>query len=147
MSREFMKGEKAMLDRVHNADVGKLILRLTAGILILFHGVAKIVKPETIGWIGQQLGSYGLPSFLAYGVYVGEVVAPVLIILGLFTRLGGLLVAINMLVALALAHTHELFNIGDHGQWVIELQIFYLMTGIAIFFLGSGKYAVKPDVS
>ena len=134
-----------MLDSVHNADIGKLLLRLTTGILILFHGVSKIIHPDNVAWIGQMLGNNGLPSFLAYGVYVGEVVAPILIILGLFTRVGGLLVAINMIVALLLVHTHEILTLGDHGQWIIELQMFYLMSGLAILFLGSGKYAVKPD--
>lgn len=136
-----------MLDVIHNADVGKLVIRLTTGVLILFHGVSKIIHPDNVAWIGQMVGNAGLPSFLAYGVYVGEVVAPVLIILGLFTRLGGLLVAINMIVALLLVHTHEIFSLGDHGQWTIELQVFYLMSGIAILFLGSGKFAIKPDIS
>lgn len=134
-----------MLDNIHNEDVGKLIIRLTTGILILFHGVSKIIHPESLESIGNMLGNYGLPSFIAYGVYVGEVVAALMLIVGIWSRIGGLLVVINMLFALALAHTGDIFRLGDHGQWAIELQMFYLMSGIAIMLLGSGKYAVKPD--
>ena len=134
-----------MLDVIHSDDVGKLLVRLTTGILMLFHGVAKVMKPDTLDWIGQQLGNYGLPSFIAYGVYVGEIVAAIMIIVGIYTRLGGLLIVINMIFAMILAHSDELFSLGDHGQWAIELQVFYLMMGVAVIFLGSGKYAIKPD--
>ena len=134
-----------MLDTLHNEHAGKLVLRLTVGVLMLFHGVSKVLHPDSLAWIGQQLNNIGLPAFISYGVYVGEVVAAVLIILGLFTRVGGLLIAINMLFALGLAHTNEIFRLGDHGQWAIELQLFYLLGGVTIMLLGSGKYAIKPD--
>ncbi|WP_213976007.1 DoxX family protein, partial [Serratia marcescens] len=61
-------------------DAGKLALRLTFGGLMLFHGVAKI--QHGIGWIADALQQQGLPAFIAYGVYVGEILAPILIVLG-----------------------------------------------------------------
>ena len=81
-----------MLDKLNTAftrvtdhpDFGKLLLRLTFGILILFHGVAKM--ENGVGWIAKMLQAAGLPGFIAYGAYIGEVIAPVLIILGIFTR-------------------------------------------------------------
>ena len=57
-----------------NLDTGLLILRLTLGILMLFHGIAKITNG--VGGIEGMLTSKGLPAFLAYGVYVGEVIVP-----------------------------------------------------------------------
>lgn len=130
---------------IDNDDVGKLLVRVTTGILMLFHGVAKVLHPESLAWIGQQLNSFGLPSFIAYGVYVGELVAALMIILGVYTRIGGLLIVINMVFAILLAHSHEIFSLGEHGQWAIELQVFYLMMGLAIVYFGSGKYAIKTD--
>lgn len=53
-------------------DAGILLLRLTIGILLLFHGVAKI--KHGVGWIVQMLQAAGLLGFIAYGVYIGEVV-------------------------------------------------------------------------
>ena len=85
------------------------------------------------------------PSFLSYGVYLGEIVAPILIIIGLYTRLGGLMIFVNMIFAIALAHSAELLTLGKHGGWALELQAFYLFGGLVIMLLGSGKIAIKPD--
>lgn len=134
-----------MNDLVKNDDLGKLILRLTLGILILLHGVAKIQSPATLEFIMGSLSNNGLPSFLAYGVFIGEVLAPLLIILGLFTRYSAIFIIINMLFAISLVHTAEIFLLSDNGGWQLELQGFYLFTALAMIFLGSGRYAIKPD--
>ena len=126
-------------------DVGRLILRLTGGSLILFHGVAKILHPESLDFISGMLSANSLPAFLVYGVYIGEVIAPVMVIVGYQARLGGLIMAINMLFALALAHTGDLFSLTEHGGLAVELQFFYLFTAVAVMFLGSGKYAFRQD--
>ena len=128
-----------------NDAVGKLILRLTLGVLILFHGVSKILNPGYLDSIGKQLISIGLPAAIAYGVYFGEVLAPLMIILGVFSRVGGLLVVVNMVFAMVLAHSDQLLTLSKSGGWALELQGFYLFCGIAIFFLGSGRIAIKPD--
>jgi putative oxidoreductase len=124
---------------------GKLIFRLSLGGLMLFHGVAKVTSPGSLQWIGTNLSSFGLPPELAYGVYAGEILAPVLIILGLFTRVGGLLMAINMIVAVLLVHMGELTAITSSGGWQLELQALYLFGGLALFFMGGGRYAVRPN--
>jgi len=130
---------------VKNEAVGKLVLRLTLGVLILFHGVAKLLHPGTLEFIGSQLAGLGLPEVLVYGVYVGEIIAPLMIILGILTRLGGLLIVINMIFAIVLAHAGDVFSLTGHGGWRLELQAFYLFCALAILFLGSGRMAVKPD--
>lgn len=134
-----------MIDSLKNEAVGKLVLRLTVGILMLFHGVGKLLHTGSIDFIGGRLAEAGLPAVLAYGVYIGEVIAPLMIILGIFSRLGGLFIVINMVFAVVLAHTGDLFSLTEHGGWRLELQGFYLFCGIAIMFLGSGKMAIKPD--
>ena len=128
-----------------NDAAGKLVLRLTVGGLILLHGIAKLLHPSALEYVGRQLNAVGLPSVLSYGVLVGEVVAPLLIILGIAARLGGLLVVVNMLFAIWLVHAGELFSMNKNGGWALELQGFYLFCGVVVFFLGSGKLAVRPD--
>ncbi|WP_350282800.1 DoxX family protein [Nitrosomonas sp.] len=128
-----------------NDALGKLTLRLTVGILILFHGVYKILNPGSLDFISTLLANVNLPQILAYGVYLGEVVAPLMVILGIFSRIGGLLIFGNTIFAIALAHRDELFTFTDHGGYALELQIFFLLTGLAVFFLGSGRFAIKPD--
>ena len=125
--------------------IGKLVIRLSAGIFMLFHGFAKILHPESLGFIRSMLEGVDLPAALAYGVYAGEVVAPLMIILGIYCRVGGLIVVVNMLFAIWLAHSADLFSLTEHCGWALELQGFYLFTGLALVFLGSGRYAVKPD--
>lgn len=128
-----------------NDALGKLILRVTVGVLILFHGVHKILHPASLDFINKQLASINLPTALAYGVYVGEVIAPLMVILGFFSRLGGLLIFGNMIFALVLAHRDQLFTLTNTGGWALELQGFYLFSGLTILFLGSGKMAIRPD--
>ena len=128
-----------------NADVGRLILRITVGGLMLFHGVAKILHPASLDFIEGMLTANNLPSFLAFAVYIGEVVAPIMVIVGYQARMGGLLIVVNMLFAMMLAHTGDLFSLSEHGGSAVELQLFYLLTAAAVMFLGSGKLAFKQD--
>lgn len=126
--------------------LGKLVLRLTLGILILFHGISKTMHPTgAITYVSGQLATAGLPTFLAYGVFVGETLAPIMIILGIYSRIGGLIIVINMIFAVVLVDGAQLFSLAKTGGWALELQAFYLFIGLALFFLGSGKIAVKPD--
>ncbi len=134
-----------MMNFIRNENLGKLILRLTVGFLMLFHGIAKITNPGTLDFIGSKLVATGLPSIISYGVYLGEIIAPLMIILGLFCRFGGVLLVGNMLFAIFLVHTGELFSVTPHGGWAIELQGFYLFCSLALVFLGSGRFALKPD--
>ncbi len=130
---------------MNNENAGKLTLRLTVGLLMLFHGVAKLIHPDSLDFIRMGLSGLGLPELLAYGVYVGEVLAPILLVAGIFSRWGGMLIVVNMLFAIGLAHTGDLFALTDHGGYRLELQMFYLLGGLAVMFLGSGRYAIKPD--
>ena len=126
---------------LENADLGKLILRLTLGGLMLFHGIAKLLHGT--GFIEGELASHGLPTLLAYGVFIGELLAPLMVVLGYQTRIGALLIVFNMLVAIALVHGHQLLSLGSNGGWALELQAFFLFTAVAVIFLGPGRYKLK----
>ena len=124
-----------------SANLGKLVLRLMLGGLLLFHGVAKL-QAVPVG-IMDRIAAMGFPSALGYLVYVGEVVAPALLILGLWTRVAALLVVINMVVAVLLAHAAQLGDVGDSGGYALELQAFYLFTAVALILLGGGRFGVR----
>jgi putative oxidoreductase len=123
------------------ADLGKLVLRLTLGILVLLHGIAKL-KGGLAGIVGM-VEAAGLPGFLGYGVLVGEVLAPVLVLIGAYARIGGLLIALNMLVAIALAHVGQLGQLNEQGGWALELQGMFLASAIAVGLLGPGTYSIN----
>lgn len=122
-------------------DLGKLLLRLMLGIFMLFHGYAKIVKG--VSGIEASLIGIGWPAWVAYGAYIGEVIAPLLVILGFYARLGGLLIAVNMIFAIVLSHSHQLTDLGRSGGWALELQGFFLLTGLVVALIGAGRYGVN----
>lgn len=121
-------------------DLGKLVLRLGLGILLLLHGLSKL--DGGVDWIAGMVAARGLPGFVAYGVYIGEIVAPVLIILGIYSRIGGLIAVINMLFVLGLVHMKDLFMLGKSGGWALELQGLYLVGGLVILLMGAGGYSL-----
>ena len=105
-----------------NNSFGLLILRLSTGGLLLFHGVAKLLGGLT--FLQGMLAAKGLPGFLAYGAVVGEVLAPLALIFGLFTRGAAAVVAFNMLVAIAMAHLGTLCSVDPNtGGWAVELPM------------------------
>ena len=121
-------------------DTGKLILRLALGILILLHGVSKIIGG--IDPIVVLVVKARLPASVAYLVYIGEVVAPVMMILGVWTRAAGVVIAINMVVAVILAHAHQVFTLSKTGGWALELQGMFFFAALAVALLGAGRLSM-----
>jgi putative oxidoreductase len=96
-------------------DIGKLILRLSVGILLLMHGLFKLM--HGIAGISALIHANGWPVWIAYGVYIGE-------------------------IAIYLAHSHQLFQLTKTGGWLLELQGLYLFGALAIALLGAGRFSV-----
>lgn len=124
-----------------NENTGKLILRITLGVLILLHGISKL--RGGIGWLDGMLANAGLPVFFKYGVYVGEVLAPLAVIAGWYSRIGAWLIAVNMLFALGLAHGAELLAFNENGALVLETQYMFFFSAIALALIGPGRHAVN----
>lgn len=135
------KGDERPTRPLASADLGRLVLRLAVGGLMLFHGVHK--AQHGIGGIEDLLAAKGLPEPLAYGVYVGEILAPALVIVGLFGRLGALVMVFNMAMAMWLAFGAGTFQVGEQGALATEVNWLYLAGALAIFFLGSGRLSLR----
>ncbi|MES2967006.1 MAG: DoxX family protein [Patescibacteria group bacterium] len=126
---------------VLSADHAKLILRLAVGFLVLLHGIFKLQNPAALDFVGGAFVAFGLPSALAYLVFIGEIVAPLMLITGYQTKIAAGLLAINLVVAVILVHLSELFTISpEGGGHALELQLMFLAGTLAIFGLGAGKY-------
>ena len=130
--------------RFRNLDLGKLILRVTCGGLLLLHGSNSAI--HGIQHIRDMVRNAGLPEFISYGNLVGEVVAPLFLIAGYKTRIAALVIAFNMLMSVLIAHRDIMFSRNDFGGWMIELNVFYFMTAIAVFLLGAGKFSLSRGV-
>lgn len=131
-------------------DVGRFLLRIAVGGLMLFHGIHKAMEPKSIEFIRGLLEaqfSKDVAQYLQYGVYVGEIVAPLMLVLGLATRMGAAIMAVNMGFAIWLAHGKDLAELGKHGQWAIELPAFYLLGALALLFLGGGRLGLDHVIS
>jgi putative oxidoreductase len=126
-------------------DIGKLLLRIDIAGLMIFHGYAKFTMGT--GMIQQTLLHNGVPGFVAYGVYVGEFFAPILIILGIFSRAFALIEAFDMIVAVLVAHTKDVFALKMGGAWGIELEAIYFFGSMTIFFIGAGRYKLLNNKS
>lgn len=79
----------------------------------LLHGVFKV--QSGVAWMEPMLAQNGLPKALAYGVDAGEVVAPILIVAGLWTRLAALVVAFDLLMAVVLVFRDKIFTLQESG--------------------------------
>ncbi len=118
-------------------DLGLLIFRVALGVMMLLHGIHKIF--HGISGIKSLTVANGFPEFLAYGVYLGEVVAPILIILGYRTRVFGAILAGNCVFAWYMAHRSQLFVLNAQGGWQIELLGLYFFGALLLVFTGGGK--------
>lgn len=124
-------------------DLGKFLLRLAVGGLMLFHGLHKLFAG--IDGISGMLIAKGFPGFIAYGVLVGEVIAPCLIILGILTRPAALVLAFTMIVAWLMVGMNETWTLDKTGAWAIESLVYFFIGALAVAFLGAGRFSVAGN--
>lgn len=128
-------------DFFRNNDLGLLLLRLTVGGLMLFHGVHKLIYG--VSFIEGMLQGLGLPGFIAYFSLAAELLASILIVIGAWTRVAAVVMVGNMAVAILMAHLPVIFSVDPTtGGWAIELPMLYLLGAAVLCFTGGGKYAL-----
>ena len=120
------------LNRIIDLNWTFRVLTIGLGVLMLFHGIDKVING--IDFIIPLLEAYNVPyaEYIAYGVYVGEVFAPLLLISGYYIKVAGAIIVFNMLVALFLVHQEEILTLTEYGSWSIETPILYLIIGLAL---------------
>ena len=125
-----------------------LIVRLTAGGMLLVHGIMKAIPmaekglaATLAGFAANILARRGIePSLpLAYVVFFLETVGAVCIILGLFTRFFAAALAIQFAIIAFVAHWPAGFAAG-RGGW--EYSLFWGLIMFAIALRGGGPYSV-----
>jgi len=129
------------LSAILDADIGKLLLRVSLGSLLLFHGVHKLF--HGINGVKYLVTTAGLPEFISYGVYIGEIIAPIFLILGLFTRFSAIVFASTMAFAIYLAHSSHLLSVSQKtGGLLIELPLLFLVSALTLAFIGGGRFSL-----
>ena len=107
------------------------------------HGINKMIHPEAFDFVRGTVEAKGLPLFIAYGVFVGEIIAPLLVVLGFRARIGALIMFINGVATLYLAYSDKLAALTGHGGWAPELPALFFLGALTVFFTGAGKYSLS----
>ncbi|NLY04200.1 MAG: DoxX family protein [Campylobacter sp.] len=128
---------------INYQNFGLLLLRISLGICVLFHGISKI--QSGVGGIKGMLVAKGIPEFIAYGVYLGEILAPIMIIIGFYTRLASIVLIGTCITILYVAYANSLFSFTAHGGLVAEIVYLYLGGALCLLFCGGGKFSIKND--
>jgi putative oxidoreductase len=137
-----------------NEDVSALILRLTLGIVFFPHGAQK-----ALGWFG----GYGLsatlaaftdkmhiPFIFALLCVIAEFLGAIALIIGFFTRLAALGIAIVMLVAIYMVHAQNGFFMNWYGSQKgegIEYHLLAIGIAIALIIKGAGSFSIDKKIS
>ncbi len=120
-------------------DIGLLVLRVSAGLgMLIAHGIPKIMKPEGFIDLLTKMG-FPLPKVSAYLAISTETIIPVMIVLGLLTRISSAIAAVNMFVAGIVFH---LVMKGDPFS-NYEKAMLYFVIFLTLAITGSGKYTVE----
>ncbi len=127
-------------DYLISTDFIAFILRLILAIIFIAHGSQKVFGvfggnglQGTTQWMSSQLG---IPLFAAYLACFVELFAGIGLLIGFLSRIWALLLVIQMLVAMSMAHT------GFFAPKGIEFPLLILFVAVTIFLTGSGKYSV-----
>jgi putative oxidoreductase len=115
-------------------DLGLLLLRIAAGGLMLInHGWPKIINfADKADRFADPFGIGSTPSLIL--VIFAEFFCSSLLVLGLLTRYSLIPLIITMVVAAFVVHAGDPFR-------EIESALFFLISYVALFFTGPGKYS------
>ena len=117
----------------HNRALGLLLIRIAVGMVFLMHGYGKVMNlamPE------GMMVHFGFPAFMGDFIAWLEVVGGLALIFGFMTRVFGVALGIEMVVAYFLTGG---FGTG-YKPHELELVLMLLSFGVAL--TGSGRYAV-----
>ena len=114
-------------------DLALLILRVGFGSFMLTHGIPKISMLSNPSDFGDPIGVGATISLIL--ALVGEVVAPIFLIIGFKTKWAAIPAAITMFVAAFIVHAKDDLATKEHA-------LLFFIAFIVIFLAGAGKYSV-----
>lgn len=121
-------------------DLGLLLARVTLGVIFFAHGYQKVAQFGMAG-VTESFRGMGVPAAEIAGPVVAyvELIGGALLVLGAFTPIVGLILAVDMLVAALLVHVPMGVFI-DNGGW--ELVGALGAGALMLAAVGAGRYSV-----
>lgn len=126
-------------DGKNYSDLGLLLLRIGIGVIFIVAGWGKLTGIEGVQGFFGNLG-IPLPALMAWVVAIVEFVGGIMVLLGAYARIPYLLLAIIMVVAIFTAKL-------DGGFSGARLEIMLILSNLALYLIGSGKYSVDHNLS
>lgn len=122
----------AWLDRFQ--PLGALVMRLVLGAIMVAHGYEKVIPHGALYNFTHMVSHLGLPAGLGYVAAFTEFFGGMLLIVGFLTRIVGLLLVVDMAVAIDKVHLHG----GLLGKNNFALPLACLALALMLAFAGSG---------
>ncbi len=134
-------------------DASALIARLALGIVILPHGLQKLLG--MFGGAGftatvDYFVSSGLPAFLAVLIIIGEALGSLGLILGFLSRVAALGITIIMLGAILTVHIKFGFFMNWTGTQAgegFEFHILAIGLALVVLFKGGGLWSIDAAIT
>ena len=122
------------LDKVQ--PLALLVMRLTLATIMIAHGTGKLFggMPQHIALVTK----IGLPGWLAYMSAGAEFAGGILVLVGFLTRIGALLITIDLIVAILKVHAHS----GLRGPGGFEFPLAVVTIAFALIFFGAGPISL-----
>ena len=126
-------------------DLALLIVRIVVGLVFFMHGWQKFFMIGIEG-VGGFFGSLGIPAagLMAVLIALLELLGGLALILGIGTRIAGILLAANMFVAFLLVHRANGFFVSDGGY---ELVLLLFAGAVALALSGAGSLSVDNNLA
>jgi len=137
-----------------HADWVVAVARIVLGIIFFGHGAQKM-----LGWYGgpglaSSMRTFTehlhLPSALAFLVIAGELFAGIGLVVGLFSRIAALIIALTMVGAIATVH----FRFGLFLNWFgsqqghgIEYHLLAIVLALVVVVQGAGAFSLDSLVN
>lgn len=126
----------------HADALGAMLLRLALGLMWLAHAQLKWFV-FTIPGMANWLESQGLPSFMAWPVFLMEVIGGLMILVGFYGRYASVVLIPILLVATWTHIPNGWVHTSEGGGW--EFPMFLVVASTTHILIGDGKFAVRTN--